>query len=144
MKMTKADVRDGKMHVWGKSRASNRWLTMTKEVSGILIPRLELNSEWLFPSDSPLNRNGHIVTLQRAQDDVFTALLSKDPEYGRFTIYDFRHTFATRAAIGNPPMPIPVLAAILGHGSLSSVYKYVHPNQGHMDEAMMRKYQSEL
>jgi integrase len=131
MKMRKSDLRNGThMHVFGKSAASNRWLTMTEEVAGILLPRLELNSEWLFPSDSPLNRGGHIITLQRAHDAVIgeTGL--------NFNIYDFRHTFATRSAIGPPPMPAPVLAAILGHSNMACLGKYIHPHQQHMDEAM--------
>jgi len=40
-------------------------------------------------------------------------------------IYDWRHTFATRAANGG--MSLGTLARILGHNSLRSVTKYVHP-----------------
>jgi len=136
MKMKKTDIREGKMHVWGKSRASDRWLLMTDESKEILTCRLHSKGPWLFPSPSKLNEGGHIKSLQTAITDVFHALLSAEPEFSRFTLYDFRHTFATRAATGLPPMPLPILAAILGHGSLSSVYKYLHPNQVHMDEAM--------
>jgi integrase len=51
-------------------------------------------------------------------------------------IYDLRHTFATRMAARG--MPLPTLAAILGHASLRSIMRYVHPNQAIMDEAMLR------
>jgi integrase len=111
---------------------------MTGEVNEILTLRSKLKSDWLFPSDSPLNPGGHIITLQRAHDDVMEVLIGKDPDFPRFTICDFRHTFATRMATGEggrEPMPLPILAAILGHGSMSTPNKYVHLNQNHMDEA---------
>jgi len=44
-----------------------------------------------------------------------------------FVLYDFRHTFATRAAEAG--MPVATLASILGHGDLRSVTKYVHVRQ---------------
>ena len=53
-----------------------------------------------------------------------------------FVLYDLRHTFATRAAEGG--MQLATLAAILGHGNLRSVMKYVHISQEHMDREMMR------
>ena len=49
-------------------------------------------------------------------------------------IYDWRHTFATRAANGG--MSLATLARILGHNSLRSVTKYVHPDQREQDRAM--------
>lgn len=49
-------------------------------------------------------------------------------------IYDFRHTFATRAAESG--MPVATLAAILGHADLRSVMKYVHIRQESQDREM--------
>ena len=51
-----------------------------------------------------------------------------------FVMYDFRHTFATRAAEAG--MPVATLAAILGHPDLRSVMKYVHVRQEAQDRAM--------
>jgi hypothetical protein len=51
-----------------------------------------------------------------------------------FVLYDFRHTFATRAAESG--MPVATLAAILGHADLRSVVKYVHVRQEAQDQAM--------
>lgn len=49
-------------------------------------------------------------------------------------IYDWRHTFATRAA--NSGMSLATLAKILGHNSLRSLMKYVHPDQAEQDRAL--------
>jgi integrase len=53
-------------------------------------------------------------------------------------IYDFRHTFATRAAADG--MPLATLAAILGHSrnSLRCVMKYVHVDAGSIDAETIR------
>lgn len=49
--------------------------------------------------------------------------------------YDWRHTFAARAA--ETGMSLAALARILGHGAdLRSVMKYVHPSQEEQDRAM--------
>jgi integrase len=54
----------------------------------------------------------------------------------RFVLYDFRHTFATRMAESG--IDLATLAAILGHSSLRSVMKYVHPTAQHQFQAMAR------
>lgn len=54
----------------------------------------------------------------------------------RFRLYDFRHTFATRA--GEAGLALPTLAAILGHSGLKTLPKYIHVRQAAMDEAMQR------
>lgn len=51
-------------------------------------------------------------------------------------LYDFRHTFATRAAQSG--VDLATLAAILGHNSLRVVQKYVHPTEEHKKAAMLR------
>jgi site-specific recombinase XerD len=51
-------------------------------------------------------------------------------------LYDFRHTFATRAAQSG--VDLATLASILGHNSLRVVQKYVHPTEEHKKAAMVR------
>jgi site-specific recombinase XerD len=53
-----------------------------------------------------------------------------------FVPYDFRHTFATRVAEAG--VDLPTLAALLGHGSIRCVQKYVHPTADHKKQAMKR------
>jgi site-specific recombinase XerD len=51
-----------------------------------------------------------------------------------WVLYDLRHSFATTAAQGG--VDLATLAAILGHGSLRAVQKYVHPTAEHKKAAM--------
>lgn len=57
-------------------------------------------------------------------------------------IYDWRHTFATRAVAvrpdGSAGMNLATLAQVLGHANLRSVMKYVHPTQEDQNNAMDR------
>lgn len=115
---------------WGKSPAAKRRLLMTPETRQILEDRLKKPGRWVFPS--PRIPAQHFANYFRAMEDVFTFFKPEEI----FVIYDLRHTFATRFACGG--CPLPTLARILGHGSLTSVYKYIHPSQEMMDEAMER------
>jgi len=112
----------------GKSKAAKRILRLMTESREILAQRLQRAGRWVFPS--PKNPGKHIASHQRAHEAVLK-------ETGlSFVLYDLRHTFATRAAEGG--MQLATLAAILGHGNLRSVMKYVHISQEHMDREMMR------
>lgn len=112
----------------GKSKAATRRLRLTAEAKGILTARCMAAglSGWLFEGRT---KGTHQVTFQRSHDAVLEATgLS-------FVLYDFRHTFATRAAAAG--VPITSLAAILGHGNLRSVMRYVHTRQQDIDAAMV-------
>ena len=51
-----------------------------------------------------------------------------------FRLYDLRHTFATRAAANG--MDLPTLGYVLGHADLSTLRRYVHPQQDHVNEQL--------
>ena len=53
-----------------------------------------------------------------------------------FFPYDLRHTAATRWATDG--MPIPVLAATLGHANLRSVMKYIHITADNIEREIVR------
>jgi integrase len=97
--------------------------------------RLAGKSPWIFPSGRKQGK--HIGKLNNAHD----AILEKAAADGivlKFVIYDFRHTFATRAAQAG--IDLASLAALLGHSSLRVVMKYVHPTAEHQ-KAAMEKYE---
>jgi integrase len=138
----------------GKSRAARRQLRLTAESREICTRRVVASdSRWLFPGKMPGTR---LAKLNGRHADVLDALATckcahrqdqhKDGkcacgcvefrETSRlgFVIYDFRHTFATRAAESG--MPVATLAAILEHADLRSVMKYIHVRQEAQDRAM--------
>jgi integrase len=140
----------------GKSKAAQRSLRLTAESREICARRVrEAMSQWLFPGKLPGTR---LTKLNGRHEDVLNALakcecshLNQQHVKGKcacgctrfkevsrlaFVIYDFRHTFATRAAESG--MPVATLAAILGHCDLRSVMKYVHVRQEAQDREMER------
>lgn len=120
------DLENDRFHVYGKSVADDRWLKMRAESREILAARhaAAAPTGWLFPSHkNPGQHIGqhqklHAAVLRRAQVNCVP--------------YDFRHTFASRAA-NDEGVPLAVLASILGHANLRSIMKYVHTSQKHMD-----------
>jgi integrase len=140
----------------GKSRAARRSLRLNAESREICARRLrEATSQWLFAGKVPGTR---LAKVNGQHDDVLNGLakcmcghIRQQQVRGKctcgcvafeevsrlaFVIYDFRHTFATRAAEAG--MPIATLAAILGHSDLRSVMKYVHIRQEALDREMER------
>ncbi len=138
----------------GKSKAARRQLRLTAESREICARRVrEAKSDWLFPGKVPGTR---AAKLNGRHNDVLDALATCHCSHLRcqhkkgkcacgcddfgetsrfgFVIYDFRHTFATRAA--ELAMPVATLAAILGHADLRSVMKYVHVRQESQDREM--------
>jgi integrase len=138
----------------GKSRAARRQLRLTIESRQICARRvMAADSRWLFEGKVPGTR---LAKLNGRHSDILDALAtckcshSQDQHKGgkcacgcvefveasrmAFVLYDFRHTFATRAAEAG--MPVATLASILGHGDLRSVSKYVHVRQEAQDRAM--------
>ncbi len=118
----------------GKTKAAKRHLNMTTESRQILDRRMAGQSKWIFPS----KRKGgaHIYRINSAHDRII-AEAAKDGVLIEFVPYDFRHTFATRA-VAEDKVDLATLAALLGHGSIRCVYKYVHPTDEHKRAAMKR------
>jgi integrase len=112
----------------GKSVAARRTLDLTPESREILGRRMAGHSEWIFPA--PRKPGQHIGRLNNAHD----AVCAKGGF--SFVLYDLRHTFATRMAEAG--VDLATLAAILGHGSIRIVQRYVHPTAEHKRAAMAR------
>jgi hypothetical protein len=87
----------------------------------VLDPYASLAGDSPFPSK---NRSGcHITKLNNPHNRV-CAKLSLDAN-----LYDFRHTFATRA--GESGTDIKTLADIMGHANLRTVARNIHPGAEH-------------
>ena len=112
----------------GKSAAARRTLAILPETREILIRRLRAPNRWVFPS--PRYPGRPLTKINNPHNKLVAELgLPVVP-------YDMRHTFATRYALRG--CPLPLLAAILGHGNLRSVQKYIHPNQANISDAVRR------
>lgn len=110
----------------GKTRASRRTLYLTPASIEILNRRVGYGSAWLFPSDR--HEGHHLGSLNTTHDRIcLHAGVS-------FVVYDFRHTFATRAI--ERGVPVAIVAAILGHSSLRTIHRYVHPTADAQRAAM--------
>lgn len=110
----------------GKTRAARRTLYLTPASVEILARRAARSSEWFFPSER--HPGHHLGNLNTTHDRICR-------EAGvSFVVYDWRHTFATRKIEQN--VPVAVVAAILGHSSLRTIHRYVHPSAEAQREAM--------
>lgn len=118
---------------FGKTVAARRTLDMTEESKRIIEARMKDDSPWVFPSRR--RHRGHIGRINSAHDSV-VADAAKEGIQLNFVPYDFRHTFATRAAESN--VDLGTIAALLGHRSIRCVQKYVHISAEHKKSAMKR------
>jgi integrase len=121
----------------GKTKAARRTLDLTAESLSILTRRCQSQSVWVFPSDRKSGK--HLVRMNGAHDTAVAKTKTRDALH--FVLYDFRHTFATQMAQAG--VDLATLAAILGHGSIRCVQKYVHPTAEHKQQAM-RKFEESL
>lgn len=117
----------------GKSKAARRRLKLTAEIAGILASRMSSDGPWVFPS--PGKPKKHRGVTWRVHGEVLEAVQGKAGAM-EFVPYDLRHSYATRAVIDQ--MPLPVLAATLGHASLKCIEKYVHITADHIDREIER------
>jgi integrase len=112
-----------------KTKAGKRRLRIRPEALPIIAQLIkDATGPYLFASERSARRNLSLSTVENWHAKV------REVTGIPCVIYDWRHTFATRAANGG--MSLATLAKILGHGSLRSVMKYVHPDQDEQDRAL--------
>src|SRR5580692_8841859 len=88
---------------------------------------------FVFPS--PKNPAAHRGPTWRTHENVLEAMAGR-ADACVFVSYDLRHTAATRWATDG--MPVPVLAATLGHANLRSVMKYIHITADNIEREVVR------
>lgn len=88
---------------------------------------------YVFPS--PRNPARHRGPTWRLHESVLEAM-EGETDACVFVPYDLRHTAATRWATDG--MPLPVLAATLGHANLRSVMKYVYITAENIEREVVR------
>jgi integrase len=124
--------RNDRVVVMGKTPGANRAIPLSSRAAAILRRRLvscTACATFIFPG---AGRTGHVAYL-RKQHARAVRRAGISPA---FRMYDLRHTFATRAAQAG--VPIPVLAAILGHSDVRMTMRYIHPQEDAMRAAIAK------
>jgi integrase len=116
----------------GKTKAARRLLPMTPRVRRILEQRWTAAGKpedgWIWPAPT---KSGHVEpsTLKKQHRKAI-----KDSKVRTFILYTLRHTFLTR--LGASGCDVWTLARIAGHSSIAMSYRYVHPSEDRVLDAM--------
>jgi integrase len=107
----------------GKTKAACRTIPMTDDALSLLKHRVKeavkLGTPYVFPS--PHHTQNPIGSVKKAH----AAAIKRANIKRHFRLYDFRHTFASRAVASGADLP--TLSALLGHASILMTMRYVHP-----------------
>ena len=117
----------------GKTEAARRLLRLTGESAEILGRRISEPGPFMFPSPRIPQNTG---AWHGERMKMFWRQWRGRAGACMFVPYDLRHTAATRWATDG--MPLPVLAATLGHANLRSVMKYIHITADNIEHEMVR------
>jgi integrase len=110
----------------GKTRAARRTLPLTESALQVLGRRTR--GEWCFPSRR--SETGHVVNVRKLHQRA-----CRNAEL-KFRLYDLRHTYGSRAVMAG--VDLPTLKELMGHESISTTMKYVHPTPEHKLRAVLR------
>jgi integrase len=116
----------------GKTNAARRLLPMTPRVRAIVEQRWNAAHKpeegWIWPAET---KSGHVEpsTLKKQHRKAI-----KDSKVRPFVLYTLRHTFLTR--LGASGCDVWTLARIAGHSSIAMSYRYVHPSEDRVLDAM--------
>jgi integrase len=116
----------------GKTKAARRTLPLTARGRAILEQRWAAAGQpqegWIWAAAT---KSGHIEPSTLKKQHRAAIKLSKLPP---FVLYSLRHTFLTR--LGASGCDVWTLARIAGHSSIQMSYRYVHPTDEHVLDAM--------
>jgi len=111
----------------GKTKFARRTIPLTEKVAVVLGRRIDqAKNGWLFPNRAG-NGPARIVTGHQG--------LAKKLKLD-FRLYDFRHTFGSRAAMAG--VDLPTLKELMGHSHISLTMRYVHPTPEHKRQAIRK------
>lgn len=106
-----------------KTKAAYRSIPMTDELMNIANEQISGSESWLFPT------KGGLPSMEAVKSAFSRVLRSTRQKRGfliisplDFTLYDFRHTFGTRAA--DSGMPLKTLQYIMGHADIRTTMRY--------------------
>jgi integrase len=116
----------------GKTKAARRSLPMTPRVRALLERRWD---------EAKRPQEGWIWTAPTKSEHIEPSTLKKQhrkaiktSKLSPFVLYSLRHTFLTR--LGASGCDVWTLARIAGHSSIAMSYRYVHPSEDRVLDAM--------
>ena len=115
----------------GKTRYARRNVPLTGAATEVLKSRLvSVKGAYLFPHrrDPSLP----LTTIQKAHKLALRDAAIDPP----FRLYDFRHTFGSRAAMAG--VDLATLKELMGHSNISTTMRYVHPTPEHKRMAIQK------
>ena len=112
-----------------KTRFARRNIPLTEAASELLKRKLaEAKGSYLFP---------HRSDPSRPQDNIDRGHHNAVRDAGikpKFRLYDFRHTFGSRSAMAG--VDLATLRELMGHSSITTTMRYVHPTPEHKRNAV--------
>lgn len=115
----------------GKTRFRRRNVLLTEAAIEVLKRRLvKAKRPFLFPNRS--DPNNHLTTVHKAHLAALEAAEINPP----FRLYDLRHTFGSRSAMAG--VDLPTLKELMGHSSIATTMRYVHPTPEHKRQAVQK------
>ncbi len=113
----------------GKTRFARRNILLTEPALEVLRQRLaKAKGPYLFPHRSDMNR-----PLNNIDRGHHTAVCDAGI-VPSFRLYDFRHTFGSRSAMAG--VDLATLKELMGHSSITTTMRYVHPTPEHKRKAI--------
>jgi integrase len=115
----------------GKTRFARRNLPLTQSAIEVVKGRLaKAKGPYLFPHRSDSNRP--LNNVARGHHNAVREVGIKSG----FRLYDFRHTFGSRSAMAG--VDLATLKELMGHSSITTTMRYVHPSPEHKRRAMQK------
>jgi integrase len=115
----------------GKTRFRRRNIPLTEAAIDVLKRRLgAARGPYLFAHRYDPNKP--LTTLKKSHRRALLRANIRPP----FRLYDLRHTFGSRSAMAG--VDLPTLKELMGHSSISTTMRYVHPTPEHKREAVQK------
>jgi integrase len=115
---------------FGKTKAARRKVPLNAAALAIIQRRVEAaKGTCIFPHKKDVNKP--MLKVNNTHDRLLKKLKLK------FRLYDFRHTWATRA-MQSKEVDLVTLAALMGHSKLTMVLRYARPQEEHQADVVKR------